>query len=65
MEQDKRLLPNGLILIQRSVGERPPRLGIVPRVEHRETGERVEHAEYDRLFLALKRSLPKAMAERR
>ena len=30
-------------------------MGFVPRVDHRTTGERVEHVEYDRLFQAIKR----------
>jgi hypothetical protein len=54
---------NGLILVQRSVGSHPPRLGIVPRVEHRQTGDRVDHVHYDRLFRAIKRNLQRAMAE--
>jgi hypothetical protein len=54
---------NGLILVQRSVGSEPPRLGIVPRVEHRQTGERVDHVDCDRLLRAIKRKLQRAMAE--
>jgi hypothetical protein len=48
---------NGLILVQRALGSHPPRMGIVPRVENRSTGERVEHVEYDRLFQTVKRRL--------
>ena len=46
---------NGLIGFQRALGSRPPNMGIVPSVEHRVSGERVEHGDYDRLFQAIKR----------
>ncbi len=46
---------NGLIGFQRALGARPPTMGIVPSVEHRASGERVEHHDYDRLFQAIKR----------
>jgi hypothetical protein len=53
---------NGLILVQGAVGSHPPRLAVVPRVEHRQTGQRVDHVDYDRLFRAIRRRLQRAMA---
>ena len=51
---------NGLILVQSASRSMPPRLGVMPRVAHRATGERREHADYDRLFRALKRRIQRA-----
>ena len=56
---------NGLVGITYSVSRKSPSprtwLGIVHRVEHRATGEVVEHVEYNRIFDGLKARLRKAM----
>ena len=54
------VLAQRLDLFHRALGSHPPNMGIVPSVEHRASGERVEHREYDRLFQAIKRRVPRA-----
>jgi hypothetical protein len=55
---------NGLVLVQRRLGQELPNIGITHRVQHIETGEVRHHEAYDRVFGRLRAFIRKKERER-